>query len=42
MKIVLAMFCGGLTSAAWIAPRPYYSWLGAIAFVLFLIIRGMQ
>lgn len=40
MKIALAMMTGALTSAAWIAPKPYCWYFVAGATVLFVIIRG--
>lgn len=40
MTIFLAMLTGALTSAAWIAPKPYCFYFVAIATVLFIVIKG--
>jgi hypothetical protein len=42
MKIFLAMACGALTSAAWVAPRPLYYLFMVLSALLFLLTRGMQ
>lgn len=39
MTIFLAMITGALTSAAWIAPKPYCYYFVAAATVLFIVIR---
>jgi hypothetical protein len=41
MKIAMAMLCGAVTSAAWIAPAPLYYGLAFVSLVLFIVTRGM-
>ena len=41
MKIALAMMCGALTSAAWIAPAPAYYIFMALSAIVFVIVRRM-
>jgi hypothetical protein len=38
--IALAMITGALTSAAWLAPKPYCYYFVAGATVLFVVIKG--
>jgi len=40
MMVALAMLTGALTSAAWIAPKPYCYYFVAAATVLFVVIKG--
>lgn len=42
MKIVYAMLCGALTSAAWIAPYPFYYVFAVVSFVLLIVVRRMN
>lgn len=39
MTVVYAMICGALTSAAWIAPRPWCWLYGSIASFFFVVVR---
>lgn len=42
MTIALAMLTGAMTSAAWVAPRPWCFLLGLLAFGLFSWVRIIQ
>jgi hypothetical protein len=42
MIIALAMLCGAVTSAAWVASRPLCYAFGLASFGLFIVIKGMQ
>lgn len=42
MIITLAMLIGALTSAAWVAPKPFCYIISFVAWILFVYIRRMQ
>ena len=41
MKLFLAVITGGVTSMAWLAPKPWYYLLAILSLVLFIITREL-
>lgn len=42
MIVACAMLIGAMTSAAWVAPRPYCDFISFVAWLLFVWIRRAQ
>ena len=42
MIIIAAMVVGAMTSAAWVAPKPFYAPISFVAWLLFLWIRSAK